>query len=148
MHEIPMDYRALVRLLRRVSVSSETGCWVSRGTITTQGYSQVVLSDRRRVQGHRLTFAMMRDEPLRPPHQLDHLCRIRACVNPWHLEQVTASENVRRGRLAEVTRSRRATHCKNGHERTPENLTSHRACKVCARASFREWRRQHPRGGC
>jgi hypothetical protein len=29
--------------------------------------------------------------------ELDHLCRVRACVNPAHLEPVTHKENVRRG---------------------------------------------------
>jgi len=28
---------------------------------------------------------------------LDHLCRVRCCVNPWHLEPVTCAENTRRG---------------------------------------------------
>ena len=31
--------------------------------------------------------------------QLDHLCRVRLCVNPAHLEPVTASENKRRSPL-------------------------------------------------
>lgn len=34
---------------------------------------------------------------------LDHLCRVHECVNPDHLEPVTISENVRRGRLAKLT---------------------------------------------
>lgn len=29
--------------------------------------------------------------------ELDHLCRVRACVNPDHMEPVTHAENIRRG---------------------------------------------------
>lgn len=35
--------------------------------------------------------------PVPTGHQLDHLCRTRACVRPDHLEPVTCAENVRRG---------------------------------------------------
>ena len=35
--------------------------------------------------------------------QLDHLCRVPGCVNPDHLEPVSAAENVRRGRGTKLT---------------------------------------------
>ena len=55
-----------------------------------------------------------------------------ACVNPGHIEAVTNQENVRRGAAA-------VTHCRNGHEFTPENtyLTprdGYRQCRACSRA--------------
>lgn len=34
--------------------------------------------------------------PIPPGHDVDHLCYVRACVNPTHLEPVTRPENVRR----------------------------------------------------
>jgi hypothetical protein len=34
---------------------------------------------------------------------LDHLCRVRSCVNPAHLEPVTNAENCRRGANAKLT---------------------------------------------
>jgi hypothetical protein len=53
-----------------------------------------------------------------PPHlDLDHLCRVPACVNPDHLEAVPRAINVRRGLCAKLTqenvdaiRSSGATH--------------------------------------
>jgi len=54
--------------------------------------------------------------------QIDHLCRVRECVNPDHLQPVTHAENMRRARR---------THCRRGHELTPENVYWVRACKAC-----------------
>jgi hypothetical protein len=65
---------------------------------------------------------------------LDHLCRNRACVNPWHLEPVTNEVNVKRGADA-----RRKDECHNGHPfseaNTYINTASRRVCRTCARAS-------------
>lgn len=41
--------------------------------------------------------------------ELDHLCRVRCCVNPMHLEPVTHDENMKRMKIiARVI-------CKRGH---------------------------------
>lgn len=71
--------------------------------------------------------------------QIDHLCRVRLCVNPEHLEPVTAAENLRRR-----YRDAPATHCPNGHEYTPESTRIEpdggRRCRVCLRATYKRGR--------
>jgi hypothetical protein len=75
---------------------------------------------------------------------IDHLCRNHACVNPEHLEPVTAQENYRRGVAREATREHFAaiTHCKRGHEFDEANTRldskGNRACLSCKRAKARE----------
>jgi hypothetical protein len=58
---------------------------------------------------------------------IDHLCRVRSCCNPEHLEAVTPEENNRRTR---------ALQCKNGHRRyMPEDViverNGMRRCRGC-----------------
>src|SRR5690606_18223124 len=67
---------------------------------------------------------------------LDHLCRVRACVNPAHLEPVSNEENLRRGAGYGLRNGMRKD-CINGHEYTPENTyRSPRGdirCRACSR---------------
>jgi len=72
---------------------------------------------------------------------LDHLCRVRACVNPYHLDPVPQAVNNQRSEAGRVNAERLggATHCQRGHEFTAENTRistrGTRACKTCHRAA-------------
>lgn len=65
--------------------------------------------------------------------EIDHNCQNTLCINPDHLEAVTHSENMARGRHATKM------HCKHGHEYTPDNLfinsKGRRECRICRRVS-------------
>jgi hypothetical protein len=82
------------RFKRFTDVGSED-CWLWRGTIDGNGYGRFFVSGRP-VRAHRWAYEYWCG---RIPRRLeiDHLCRVRHCVNPWHLEAVTHPENVRRG---------------------------------------------------
>jgi hypothetical protein len=74
-------------------VEDSNGCWIWQGGQNDQGYG--TFFDGRTRRAHRWSFEHFRG-PIPPGMPLDHLCRVRLCVNPWHLEVVTASENARR----------------------------------------------------
>jgi hypothetical protein len=73
--------------------------------------------------------------------QLDHLCRVRRCVNPWHLEPVTNRVNSQRGKAGAVNAARQEAKefCPYGHPYSPENTYQRpdrngRDCRRCMRA--------------
>ena len=84
-----------------------SGCWVWTGG-TRRGYGQIHWEGRSRVGAHRLVYHLLVDAqlPVRPgrstTQDLDHLCRLQACVNPDHLEIVSTRENVLRGRSGDA----------------------------------------------
>lgn len=80
-----------------IEVDERTGCWLWTGAISDTGYGNFwVLGGT--VLAHRYSYARTRFLPFWLT--LDHLCRVRRCVNPDHLEPVTQAENTRRARAA------------------------------------------------
>jgi hypothetical protein len=77
----------------KVDRSDPDGCWLWTGTLRS-GYGRF-RADGRLVQAHRYSYERAVG-PIPADRQLDHLCRVRRCVNPDHLEPVTPSENVLR----------------------------------------------------
>jgi hypothetical protein len=74
-----------------------TGCWLWLGRVTANGYARAWDPMRRTARyAHRILFERERG-PIPVGLDLDHLCRIRSCVNPAHLEPVTRQKNLRRG---------------------------------------------------
>ncbi len=110
-----------------------SGCWLWLGMVDECGYARVQYHGRLR-GAHRAMYERERG-PVPAGLVLDHLCRVRSCVNPAHMEPVTNGENLRRGNWP--WNSRRTACRRHGHafdERntriTPEG---HRSCRACAR---------------
>lgn len=89
-----------VNFLRRIRVEP-SGCWTWTASKNRDGYGSVQWGGLLR-RAHRVSYALFVGA-IREGYVLDHLCRNPACVNPDHLEQVTHTVNVRRGRATKLT---------------------------------------------
>jgi hypothetical protein len=123
-----------VRMLRHIT--DQQDCWVWLGAT---GYVTVRTGRHRgfaTALAHREMYRTIRGE-IPTGLELDHLCKRPSCINPAHLEPVTGHENKRRGTRATKT------HCKHGHEFTPENTIinarGNRGCRECGRRHTRAY---------
>lgn len=113
------------------AIEPETECWIWQHTTNTRGYGTFQNAGRG-WRAHRYTWTLVNGEILNDL-TVDHLCFRPACVNPAHMRLLTAVEN-----SALNTRALQ-THCKRGHEFTPENTTAwtrangstQRQCRTC-----------------
>ena len=105
-------------------------CWLWTGS-KNNGYGYFRAG--KHVLVHRYAYELLKGEIPEGLH-IDHLCRVRNCVNPDHLEPVTLAENNRR--VAEAR-----THCKWGHSFSGDNLflrkNGERECRTC----MRQWKK-------
>src|SRR5687767_6523141 len=89
----------------------QSGCWEWGSTKIYSGYAQFKVGGRNHF-GHRWIFERLVSK-VPSGLELDHRCRNRGCVNPWHLEVVTRTEQMLRTRK---------THCWHGHPLSGDNL--------------------------
>ena len=140
----PRDPRE--RFWEKVEVRGTDDCWLWTAYTMVNGYGLFGLSKGQTTLAHRFAY-QDRVGPIPEGLQIDHLCRVRHCVNPAHLEPVTQLENVRRGNGGANQTSK--THCPNGHPYSDENTYSPpcrptgRYCRACRRERNRRTSRSH-----
>lgn len=129
----------------------ESGCWLWTGHISPTGYGAMSIGMKGKRTAHSVAYELYHG-PITEGLEIDHLCRVRACVNPDHLEAVTQYENNMRSSSPAALNARK-THCKRGHPLSGENLyivlskgRTIRLCRECNAASARKyWRRKRER---
>jgi hypothetical protein len=96
-----------------VEPEPNSGCWLWGNSWNADGYGQVRWQGRM-LTAHRVGYVLAKGDP--GALDLDHLCRVKACVNPAHLEPVTARVNTIRGvRFGRNEHNGQKTHCPRGH---------------------------------
>lgn len=80
-------------------------CWIWRRSVDHSGYGQITVQVgalKTTIKAHRLYYERAHGR-IPDGFEMDHLCRVRSCVNPAHLEPVTDFENTIRGLTAKLT---------------------------------------------
>jgi len=115
-------------------------CWIWTGAKNAKGYGSVGIGGRKTALAHRTVYELLA-APIPEGMTLDHLCMVKACVNPEHLEPVTREENASRY-------ARTITECVKGHPLSGDNLvtltrrngTVRRVCRACRAQAMRDLR--------
>lgn len=123
------------KLFANRRIHEETGCWLWTAGQNGEGYGSIWI-DGKAEKVHRISYREFIGEPKNLVcHKI--ACPFRHCFNPEHLYDGTIQDNVRdRDILAhQANHNRGKTHCKAGHEFTPENTlirsSGARNCKAC-----------------
>lgn len=139
------EVRSYERFIKRINIS-KSGCWYMVGWHDRDGYAHFHKS-KRQSKAHRISYEFHKGI-IPKGLTIDHLCKNKGCVNPEHLEAVSAQENSRRHNaegskqwwvaLSDTDRQKfvdrvnkkasqiaaakklAATHCRRGHEWKPE----------------------------
>lgn len=154
----------LERFNQSYVVDQESGCWIWQKTIDAKGYA-IMKIHQTATRMHRWAYAHFK-EPIPDGYTIDHLChtnsigckggnecRHRRCVNPEHLEVVSAVVNTQRGKDHYWANAdlRRPSHCPNGHPYVEGNIIysgdkkQYRSCRTCVNEN--QLRRYHARNG-
>jgi hypothetical protein len=128
------------RLAEGVEPEPTSGCWIWCRQRMNKGYGIVTIPYQGQRLAHRASYEFFRG-PIPNDKELDHLCRVRACINPNHLEVVDRRTNQLRG-FGPGGINARKTHCPRGHayDATKKLRDGRigRECLTCRRASLRE----------
>lgn len=113
-----------------------SGCWIWLGGVDGNNYGHFHDGESLRL-AHRWSYEFYIGK-ISEGLQIDHLCRNRSCVNPYHMEPVTPAINTQRG--ISVTK----VVCKYGHPYTEANTyrrrdNGNRMCRECGRINSRKY---------
>ena len=120
-------------------VNKTDSCWLWLPKKERNGYGRVRVNNKR--LGVHVVSYLLTGKNIPNGMVIDHLCRVRHCVNPQHLEVVTRGENVLRGNGVTAQHAKQ-THCKRGHPFNNANtlrIKNGRDCKSCNRIRQKEY---------
>ena len=128
------------RFAARIDPDGPDGCHLWTGPTRKDGYGYFFWQGSPNWRVHRLAFALANGE-IDPALTIDHLCQVRLCVNPAHMEQISLRENGLRGNSwVNGTCSRGHDLRESAYPCRRDNGGLHWYCKVCYRERARERR--------
>lgn len=137
MKSYKLDDKDIIRFISKISVDTNTGCWIPLLKKRKDGYTVFSVKSRYEYLGHRLSFSIFNSD-LVSGLVIDHICRNKSCCNPDHLRQVTQEVNAVENTISKIAMQKKKTHCNNGHSLSGSNLRiekrslgRHGVCRRC-----------------
>lgn len=124
------------RLLSRSTITNT--CWLWNGSVREHGYGATSYRGKQ-ILAHRLSYELFKG-PIPRGLVIDHLCGVKRCLNPEHLEPVTVSENTRRYNKKVYPAAN--GFCYKGHRKDQiykRGTTCELRCRTCYRAYRIRW---------
>lgn len=129
-------------------VNKTETCWLWTAHVDNGGYGRFGLrlgknQWKSNYLAHRYSYELVNGEI---PKELtvDHICKIRNCVNPDHLRLMTLVNNIKAGNAGIYNQVKKF--CPKGHSYSGENLlfdtNSSRTCRMCRRNSWKQYRQR------
>lgn len=137
----PMPHRLPEQLSSKIVPVTESGCWLWTAGVSEKGYARVYWQGTTGY-AHRIIYKLLRGR-IPAKLTLDHVCRVRCCVNPDHLEVVTLRANILRGRSFSAVNSKKS-HCPQGHPYNKANTCNYRGqrrCRTCNNIRRQQYRK-------
>ena len=122
------------RLFSKINKSGPNGCWVWTDSLTRAGYGRFRVG-KMKYFSHRLTYTLEKGA-IPAGYDIHHKCENPACTNPDHLQPASKADHlILLNPNSQPNRFKAQTHCKHGHEFTPDNIYwikgKWRGCKQC-----------------
>ena len=121
-----------MKSLKELYKVDKNGCWIFQLYIGTQGYGQINRNGKSQ-KAHRYFYETLVGK-IPTGLEIDHLCRVRSCVNSKHLRCVTKKVNILCGISPSAIHARQKF-CQNGHRFTKKNtyikVNGWRECRTC-----------------
>lgn len=103
-----MALESFSQVVKNTTITAD-GCLLWNGP--NKGKYSGVFDGSKQRYGHRLAYELVIG-PIPDGHVIDHKCRNKMCVNPFHLEPVTQAVNTRRGNAGGSLREDGTFKCK------------------------------------
>ena len=130
MYEIDERYSYIVGKIKYVKNSLGTPCWITLYKPNKSGYCSFSVNNRP-ISIHVYSYIYFKGA-IPSGLELDHLCRVRNCCNPDHLEAVTRKENFLRS-TSPIALAIKENKCIHGHslEDAYIRTNGNRTCRTC-----------------
>lgn len=112
-------------------------CHLWQGPLDKDGYGTFYFRRKNR-RAHRVAWYLLHGE-VGSEMVINHTCRNRNCVNPQHLQRITATENALKDSSSICYVNSQKTHCPRGHEYDGV-YKNQRICKTCEREKHKRLR--------